>query len=393
MTLSILVPVSVFSSVSKRLVRLANDCGVELTVVPGNTVMFRRDSRGRIDMNRVIDCGRITVGGMPRVNGFKFVGKLVHTEAGNIISLAPGAQDEETPEAWRTVKPTCDHCKTSRRRSETFIIRCPDGSVKRIGRNCLADFLATDAEDMIALSAFQDAFQKANDSDEWSGGGSGGVLSTLGFVAYAVASIEARGFFKRQSSDQSTADHAVFLSNPKPVREPFASEWSACQPTDEHHKRAAEVIEWVRSSHDNSDYMHNLRVACASNVAPVKLFGLLASAPQAYNRHLGFIAERAQRDAPRASQPDMGHVGAIGERVELTVTVIRIKAIDSDFGTKLVVGMKSAEGHDMVTFTTGNSIRGNDVGKTFVMRGTVKKHSKYQGRSQTDLSRCKFTPA
>jgi hypothetical protein len=246
---------------------------------------------------------------------------------------------------------------------------------------------------MIALSAFQDAFQKANDSDEWSGGGSGGVLSTLGFVAYAVASIEARGFFKRQSSDQSTADHAVFLSNPKPGREPFASEWTAHQPTEEHQKRAAEVIEWVRSSHDNSDYMHNLRVACASNVAPVKLFGLLASAPQAYNRHLGFVAERAQRDAARASQPDMGHVGAVGERVELTVTVVRIKAIDSDFGTKLVVSMKSAEGHDMVTFTTGNSIHGNDVGKTFVMRGTVKKHSEYQGRSQTDLSRCKFAPA
>jgi hypothetical protein len=393
MTLSILVPVSVFSSVSKRLARLSRDCGVELTVVPGTTVMFRRDRDRKVDLTRAIDCARVTVGDMPRVNGFKLIGKLMHTSAGNIVSLAPDAQGEETPEEWRNVKPSCDHCKTARRRNETFMVRCPDGSVKRVGRNCLADFLQVDPSDMVALSAFQDALRSLQDEDEWERGGSGGwTLSTLGFVAYAVSSIAARGFFKRQSSDQSTADHAVFLSNPKPGREPFASEWTACQPTEEHKNRAAEVIDWVRSSHDNSDYMHNLRVACASDVAPVKLFGLLASAPQAYNRHLGFVAERAQRDAARAAEPDAGHVGAVGERIEVTATIVRIKAIDSDFGTKLVVSMKTTEGHNLVTFTTGTGVNGNDTGKTFIVRGTVKKHTEYQGKAQTDLSRCAFKP-
>jgi hypothetical protein len=114
--------------------------------------------------------------------------------------------------------------------------------------------------------------------------------------------------------------------------------------------------------------------------------GIIASAPQAYNRAMGQLAERAARDAA----PDAGPVGAVGERIEVTATVLRVKAIESEYGSKLVVSMRTDKGNELVTFTTGQGVNSNDIGKTFTVRGTVKKHTVYSGKSQTNLGRCMF---
>lgn len=391
MTCSILVPAAVAATTFKRLRRLANQCGVELTFPSGTSTLYRRDSKRRVDLTRAIECQRLTVGELPRANGYGFVGKLIHSSAGNIISLAPGEQGSETPEEWRTCRATCDHCGTTRRRAETFIVRCPDGSIVRIGRNCLADFLAGDPSSFISMSHFQDAVlavESEFDGDFGSGGGGGWSATTLHYLACAVSSIEKVGFFKRGYEGQCTADRAAFLAgrNPGGKSEP---EWKAGQPTAAHVERAEAVIAWLKSNTDRSDYIHNLKVATSFIVAQPKLLGILASAPQAYNRALGQIAERAAR----AAAPDAGHVGSEGERLDFEVTITRVNSYESRYGLKRVVAMKAATGHELITFTTGDGCTGNDVGKVFKLRGTVKKHSEYEGRKQTELSRCSFTAA
>lgn len=388
MTCSILVPAAVAAKITRRLARLAKQCGVELATPAGTSTLYRRDSKGRVDLTRAIECARLTVGDLPRTNGFGFVGKLTHTEAGNIIALAPGEQGAETPVEWRTCKATCDHCGTSRRRADTFVIRTPDGAIRRIGRNCLADFLAGDAASFIALGQFQDAIRDLHDDGEWSEGGGGGwcAPTTEHYLACAVSSIEHHGFFKRGGEGQATADHAAHLAGRAPNDPKMEREWRAQQPTAAHIDRAREVLAWVVASTETSDYAHNLRVACAGIIADRKFQGIIASAPQALNREQGRVAERAAR----AAAPDAGHLGEVGKRLDFAATVVRVKAFETMYGGKLIIAMRTADGHDVITFTTGRGCSSNDVGKTFEVRGTVKKHSEYQGRAQTELSRCAF---
>jgi hypothetical protein len=386
---SILIPAARADKLCKRLRRLASKCGVELAIAAGSTTLYRLDAKRRVDTTRAIECARVTVGDMPRSNGYAFLGKLVHTEAGNVISLASAAQGIETPEAWRTAKPTCDHCGTTRRRQETFIIQTPAGAIVRVGRNCLADFLAGDPADFIALSAFEDALREAG-SDDWSEGGCGGYHepTTAHYLACAVSSIEAVGFFKRggYGPEQPTAEAAAFLAGSRPSDPKAAARWLAGQPTAAHAERGAAVLAWLAANDDRSDYMHNLRVAAASIIAQRKFYGLLASAPQAYNRAMGEIAERAAR----AAAPDAGHFGEVGKRLDFEATILRVKAYDSLYGAKRMIAMRTADGHECITFTTGHGCTSNDVGATFQVRATVKRHSAYKGRAQTELTRCAF---
>ena len=90
----------------------------------------------------------VTVEGeRPAVDGWNFIATIDHTEAsadeagnvtGNLIKSVPGAG--EIPVSYRSARPICDHCKSARRRNETYVVRKGDVT-QQIGKNCLADFL------------------------------------------------------------------------------------------------------------------------------------------------------------------------------------------------------------------------------------------------------------
>lgn len=389
---SILIPVDLSESIIKRLSRLACQAGAALTINDGTTVAYRRTLRSvhsnyEVDTTQALECARVTVESMPRVNGYQLIGKLTHTEAGNIIAMSPAAQGETTPAEWRSAKPTCDHCATARRRNETFIVRCPDGAIKRVGRNCLADFLATDPAQFIAQGTFDDVWQSVSNGWDDDFGGFGGArwsVATAHYVACATASVRQRGFIKRGAEGQCTAGDAAFLAGRCPSDERTKQAWVDGQPTEADIERAACAMKWAAESTDPSDYSHNLRVAVALPTAD-RFQGILASLPQAYNRHLGQISERA-------AKPVSSHVGAIGERLDTLVTVERVSAYESLYGIKRVVSMVTDDGNVLITFTTGQGVCAEDTGKRFSIRGTVKRHGDYKGTAQTELSRVAFKP-
>lgn len=408
MAQSILIPECVAEKALKRLGRLAKSAGVELVQVPGKSTIYRKaavtkyDKSTRrsyqvhqLDISQALECVRVTIEDMPRCNGYEFIGKLVHTEAGNLISMASSAQGEATPEEWRTAKPTCDHCKTKRTRKDTFIIRCPDGSIKRIGRNCLADFLVTDPAQLIAVAVFEDALRdlEAADEEEWSEYGGGGFswsIATYHYLACAVSSIEARGFFKSGSEEQTTRAHAFFLANKRPSglsrnEIEMAKEWDELQPKPEHHQRAMDLALWLETNEDKGDYIYNLKVALTLPVIRRETAGLVASAPQAYARHLGQVAERKAR----ATEVDVGYMGELKQRLVFEAVVMNVRTIETDGGygpgISRLTTLKTLAGHEVVTWTEIASE--NDIGKTVKLKATVVKHSMFKGKHQTTVNR------
>lgn len=114
-----------------------------------------------------------------------------------------------------------------------------------------------------------------------------------------------------------------------------------------------------------------------------KHVGILASTVTAYQRYLGKLLERA-------AKPTSAHVGAVGSKLDVAVTVERVSSFDTEYGTLFVNSMRTAEGAVLV-WRTGKSV--GSVGARITIRGTIKAHSEYKGTAQTELTRCKISPA
>ena len=80
------------------------------------------------------------------------------------------------------------------------------------------------------------------------------------------------------------------------------------------------------------------------------------------------------------------HLGAIGDRLELRVTVTRINGpYAGEFGDSYLCVMESEE-HDLLCWWTGENLSFEE-GNTYHIRGTVKKHDEFNGTRQTHLQR------
>lgn len=409
----------------KRLGRLAKQANVELTMVPGATAIYRKTRQQRtrpdpsnpghlypyyvyeIDPNVVLECSRVTVGELPRENGFDFLGKIVHTEAGNMLQLAPHARGEAFPEEWKTAQNTCDHCKTARRRKDTFVIKTPEGNIMRVGRNCLADFLKTSPASMIAISAFEDELLSLRETDPDAEGGWGGCggwgPSLWQYLLCSFASVRKHGFVKadgwqegEEQSKMPTKNDAMFLANPCPkddsrVGAELKKLWLEGQPIDIDTVDAIGALIWLEQNTDQGQYIHNLTVACSLPGIRKENQGLVASLPAAYNRAMGKIA---LQKAEKAVTAQSKHVGTVGERLTVEATVLTVQPLESmsRWGGSDLIKLVTDEGCVLVMFTTSSSSpRQRDVGKRYTVKGTVKKHDNYKGTANTQMTRCAFT--
>ncbi len=322
-------------------------------------------------------------GEAPRINGFSFQAALTHTPAGNIVSRGPGVETDLS--GWRETSARCQHCGLDRNRAETFLLQAPTGEVVQIGRNCLVDYIGTkDVANAVQLwKAYQDLVGEITDDDgEYGfGGGWSSPTTPVEYLAYAVSSVKHRGFRKSQSDDEqimSTRAHVSYLMSKKPSRD--SGEWDMCQPKEEHFARAAEIMAWVASSNDSSDYMHNARIGCGARTMLPRTEGILASLPTSYDKHLGVVAERKERPAAGP------HVGAVGDKIEAKVVVRFTTRIEvpghsyySPTDVKLLVVMTDEKNSKYRTFTTSRDMFKLDNAEQlkegeWYMYGTVKRH-------------------
>ena len=87
-------------------------------------------------------------------------------------------------------------------------------------------------------------------------------------------------------------------------------------------------------------------------------------------------------NTPKEETGDRGEfVGEVGQRLELELTVV--KNIETRYGR-----MMFFEDADEHTFVWATSAKDWEVGTEHHIRGTVKKHDRYNGLAQTWLSRC-----
>ncbi len=380
------------------LLKKANRSGLSFVWTFGKafwkTVNVIKNNGDIIERNQLVFCIPVTVSGDFHIalnGGWKLVGSIAMID-GVLV------QSGDVPYSARTTWQHCDHCKTIRQRSKTFMLSNEAGETKMVGSSCMTDFLGADVDRAIfTFSIWSDIVATVSNDEEGGYGGSGeqSRFPLEGLLALSYAVIGEYGFVAKSKENMdtgnaSTATRVALILNKKLERPTV---------TEDHTARAVLAIEWAESLTDTqceeSSYLANLREIAKSNMASHRLLGLAVSICKAYDVH----CEKAQAAHEAETAPKSQYLGVIGERCSFTVSCTHIsRPFDTGFGWSQFYTFKTSEGN-ILTWKTSAGIQGVDGAELtvspveFVITGRVERHEvgRYSNQCETNLSRAKLT--
>ena len=292
-----------------------------------------------------------------------------HTpEDGNLVYKLD--ESVELREEWFAVESKCDHCQHNRKRNKTVILQDVAGDLKQVGTTCIKDYTGIDAQDIIKLYAeVHTMFVK--DDELWVSEDRmphSDYVNTERYLAHCIDIIEKTGYKK-----ESTKYEAF-------------SEAQISKPSNKSIEVAKTVIEYFKS-HEYSfsqDFLRNVQTSLKNEYS--KSNGLVAYAYLAYQKE---IEKEAKRVAESNNARQSGHVGTVGEKVEVEVTMVKSIAFETNYGTSRMYLMEDSE-HNLYKWNSStHALYNKEIGDKFKIAGTIKSHDEYNDTKQTTLTRCK----
>ena len=289
--------------------------------------------------------------------GWEFIGRVDHEAIGNLIVSVPGSEHGvDLHKMFGNSEPSyCDHCNTTRRRTSTFVLKNAEGKIKRVGRQCLKDYLpggergvsevvgyAQYLSDIAErLRIWESKSGGGEDYEEGMGGGGGSKehFSVQGTVALAKLLVDKIGYVSKAKASQSvqdndgvggglmsTADLIDGLYNVEHIRKEYPDILKKYKEDSEKlNKEAKDIIDWTDTYLDKQledkynkmrEYYQNLSTIVKGVKAkedayiPKKYLGYLISIVPLYIRH----AESDKADARLKEQGEKAsqYVGYVG---------------------------------------------------------------------------------
>lgn len=315
-----------------------------------------------------------------KISGYDFLGALQWVDGQNILRSVPG---KEIPEAFRYVRPHCEHCKRSRYRKDTFVLE-RNGFHTQVGRNCLRDFLGHDPSVALAL---MDMINKCNGEEPNSGVKRMVLVEELVTMAAAIAN--QAGFSKESAR---WAWNYLF-----PTKEHYKAVNDGSMPKiavgEADHKLADRALSWLEEQ-PSSAFISNLKAVSSMKYITVRESTLAAWIVGAYLKDMEqekLTATKAQirRDEAIARKERFAqskHLGAIGSRLEQDMTLLMVRSLPGGaFGPSFLYKFETAEGN-LITWITGTNLQ-VDEGSKLRAKFTVKSHSVYEGIMETRVKR------
>jgi hypothetical protein len=397
------VPVSNFADLDEKVAKMNRKAeklglpglGYELTgrginVVVGHKTDFDENNRQvRVPVYEPAPEIR-PVGVAPVVDGFTFVAKIDKVE--NLVLNAPG---QETPVEFRSRDCFCDHCKSNRTRRTVFVVRNDEtGEHIQVGRNCLADFCRSEdpAQVFRIFEYLRDAMSEATEprwpveerrySLNYILAMSVAVIKEFGFVSRAYAAKFEEGDAPATTSGRVWEQ--VLVRDGMTAPEGFVR----ISVEDEDFETAKRAADFGRNIDTASDYGHNVAQIVENDFVTYKSLGLAVSIVGSMLRS---EARDVERKIEQAKTADSKHFGTVGKREVFTLTLTKIHTIDGRFGQTEIHRFMDENGNVATWFSSNGSSM--DVGGTYSVKATVKKHDKYQGVPQTILSRAAIESA
>jgi len=340
-----------------------------------------KDQNGR---KFVIEVVPITITGkLPAINGWKIAAKIEHDDEGNIIKQIGSI---EVPKKYRKTSAYCDHCKLTRNRKDTFLIRkVGKMDYQQVGKECLKDFTGhknpaavADVADGIIL--IKDLLETESNLDNEKGINRAYDLES--YLTYVAAAIRLGGFISKSKAEEERLSSTADIASSMIIKDTLQSTYT---PIESDAKLAAKTIEWAKSISENvnSTYMWNLHIIAEKGYAKNKDVYMAASMIPAYNKEMG----------KNISAKNSKHIGDLGEKVVTTVTVKAIKTFRNEFrGGSPVTYMYDFvdDNGNMVLWYSSKEIPQLQIGTTHTLLCNVKEHGQYKSVAQTKVNRCKI---
>jgi len=336
-------------------------------------------------------------GEIPKINGWKFVGKLTHDGAGDYVTVL-SAPTMEVPKKFRKSKGTCDHCKTARYRKDTFVIS-KDGKFMEIGRSCLKDFFPTvNIEWVVSYFKYVDDMLKSDNFEDYTSERSPKFRPTAGLELILMVT---NAVIREDGWMSGTAAKTIMEKNPDVYVSPTSMKVEGDVAlkmglrslyrnekelvlTDKDEEIAPKVINFVRNEmYGDNDYVYNMKNFFSNDIVDMRYIPFIASAVSAYTRSIEKEAEMKVKKAVS------NYVGTIGEKITADVEVLAAKYVSSYYGSSLLVRMVDDVGNTFTTFYSGYKFEPK-VGDKFTIKGTVKAHKEFKGWKNTMLTRVKM---
>lgn len=314
-----------------------------------------------------------------KVEGWTFIATLAwDAEAGLITRTAPGQE--------LTVRPTdchCDVCKTERRRNDTYLLRNEKGEEVQVGSGCLQRFLGI-FPNLWALN-FEATFRDVE--SEYRGFRGTPRYGVKEIVQLGLAVIHERGWASRAMAQakgiRSTSEWVfeVLSSNPwgeeaKRLQTVVLNSYKLFE------AEAAQMIETIKSSTDESDYITNLRAIVNCETVEPRNVALLVSI---------YAACKARKEQAAKQTTTSQHIGAVGQKLTTKAVVKSTKLIDGYYGETTLIVFVTAEGNVLKWFASGDKRDDVKVDDEVTVTATVKEHSEFNGVKETLVTRAKIS--
>lgn len=326
-------------------------------------------------------------GEAPSYGGWKFLGRVDATQSGKpVISAAPGV-DEVSFEGVQAG--VCDHCGHNRARRSTYlVVNVETGEQKQVGSTCIKDFLGWQATPV---------FIYPDDVEEKMGGWGRGEQSWTPqtVVATAWAAIKTFGYTKSGFPGSTVG---VVRSALQPWTKADREIAAKLAPVaDQAIDKANTVLDFIRSDDfgGDSSYVTNLKTLAAEQYVTGQHLGFLASAPQAWIRHLETADERAAKEAQWAAEKaakaaaaaSSKHIGTVGQKLTFKGKIVSIRWVENEFtgGSKPIYNIRTEDGQKVTWFASAEAL-GDQEGIEVWLQGKVTKHDEFNGEKQTVVS-------
>ena len=325
--------------------------------------------------------------GVAKLNDWEFIATIEHNDPINIIRSFN--TEVEIPVRYFTAKPYCEHCKTTRTRKDTYLVRNTiTGEFKQVGNSCLKDFTSGMSASMVAsyISWFDEMIK-----GEAPSAGYKLFFETKLVLMTAVEAVRNYGYVKatQDEGDYRESTKSIVIEQLPPAITKSAEE-RIRKGFDVNHEgnleKAEAILAWVNTLEEDYGYKTNLKACCRKEYCETRDIGIIASAVAAYNREI----EKQERKAAEAKKNACSNfVGEIGKRVDLSnLTVKLLTSWETMYGYTYMYKFTDNNGN-IFTWKTGTWIDTESV-SSVNLKATIKAHSEYRGVKQTELTRCKI---
>lgn len=286
------------------------------------------------------------------------------------------------PEKYRTVKSTCEHCKSDRQRNKTVLLQDTNGNIKQIGTTCIKEYTGTDAADIISIySDIHDLLIEDLEADYERISHFPRYTETIDYLIACIQLIIEKGYIKESYRD----------NRPTKIE---AWEIAGSDRVDNKYKTIAEkVTNYFKTNTFTNDFLNNIKVYLSNGYT--KESGFIAYAYIAYQKQIE-IENRIKAEKEKGQKSS--HVGNVGDKIEITLTIE--KRITTEYAysaynsTTNYIYIMHDEDNNIYTWKTSTCIYNDknhpaDTDDIVKLKGTIKAHNEYKESKQTELTRCK----